>query len=219
MPLQFFPNKPHFDFMGKRWVGFAASIALTLLSFGLIATKGLNLGIDFTGGILMETHAAQEVDLAPLRDHLNHQGFGEVSLQHMGSKNDILIRVQVAKDDEQAKVVAHIKEILTAQLGNSLDYRKIDFVGPTVGKELIAAGVYATLLSFAAIMLYLWFRFEWQYGLGGILALFHDSVMVIGFSHRTGKRASLPTVWLIFQQRSHLLPSARDTRIMHPSRF
>lgn len=181
MPLQFFPNKPHFDFMGKRWLGFAVSIALTLLSLGLVATKGLNLGIDFTGGILMEVHADTPVDLAPLRESLSHQDFGEISLQHMGSEQDVLVRIQAGSNDEQAKVVAQVKELLAAQLGQNLDYRKIDYVGPTVGRELVEAGIWAVLLSFAAIMAYMWFRFEWQYGLGGVLALFHDSVMIIGF--------------------------------------
>lgn len=181
MPLQFFPNKPHFDFMGKRWVGFAVSIALTVLSLGLVFTKGLNLGIDFTGGILMEVQAAEPVDLAPLRTALSHQDFGEVSLQHMGKENEVLIRIQAASGDEQAKVVAKVKDLLAGKIGRNLDYRKIDYVGPTVGRELIEAGIWAVLLSFAAIMCYMWFRFEWQYGLGGILALFHDSTMILGF--------------------------------------
>lgn len=181
MPLQFFPNKPHFDFMGKRWWGFIASIALTVLSLGLVFTKGLNLGIDFTGGILMEVQAPAEVNLAPLRDALSGRHFGEVSLQHMGKENEVLIRIQVGENDEQAKVVAEVKELLAAALGTNLDYRKIDYVGPTVGRELVEAGIWAVLLSFAAIMAYMWFRFEWQYGLGGILALLHDSTMIIGF--------------------------------------
>lgn len=181
MPLQFFPNKPHFDFMGKRWVGFAVSIALTVLSLGFVFTKGLNLGIDFTGGILIEAHAQQPVDLAPLRETLGGGGFGEVSLQHMGNESDVLIRIQVGENDEQSKVVAHVKELLVTKIPGVIDYRKIDFVGPTVGKELIAAGIWATLLSLGAILLYMWFRFEWQYGVGGILALFHDSIMILGF--------------------------------------
>jgi preprotein translocase subunit SecF len=181
MPLQFFPNKPHFDFMGKRWIGFIVSAALTLVAMTLIFTKGLNLGIDFTGGILMEVHADKPVDLAPLRETLGNQGFGEVSLQNIGSPNDIMIRIQVGKDDEQSKITAKVKDILNAGIGGVIDYRKIDFVGPTVGDELIMAGVWATVLSFAAIMLYMWFRFEWQFGLGGILALLHDSIMVVGF--------------------------------------
>lgn len=181
MPIQIFPVTPRFRFMEKRWVGFAVSIAFTLLSLGLVFTKGLNLGIDFTGGILMEAHAEKPIDLAPLRERLGHQEFGEVSLQHMGSESDVLIRIQVGETDEQAKVVAKVKEILASLIQGQIDYRKIDFVGPTVGKELVMAGIWATLFSFVAIMLYMWFRFEWQYGLGGILALFHDSIMVIGF--------------------------------------
>lgn len=181
MPLHFFPNKPHFDFMGKRWVGFAVSIALTVLSLGLVFSKGLNLGIDFTGGILMEIHTTHPVDLAPLRDSLNHQEFGEVSLQNMGSENDLLIRVQAGENDEQAKTVAKIKELLASKIEGLIDYRKIDYVGPTVGGELIQAGIWAVLLSFLSIMLYVWFRFEWQYGVGAILALIHDSIMIIGF--------------------------------------
>ena len=183
MPIQFFPNKPHFDFMGKRWVGFAFSIALTLISLGLLFTKGLNLGIDFTGGILMEIHTEKPLELGSLRDTLGKQGFGEISLQNTGTPNDIMIRIQVSKDDEQSKVTAKVKEVLATQIGqdNVIDYRKIDFVGPTVGQELIEAGIWAVLSSFAAIMLYVWFRFEWQYGVGAILALIHDSIMIIGF--------------------------------------
>ncbi len=181
MPIHFFPNKPHFDFMGKRWLGFIFSIVLTVISLGLVATHGLNLGIDFTGGILMEVHAEKPVDLAPLRDALSHHEFGEVSLQNMGTANDVLIRIQAGKDDEQAKVVARVKELLAAQLGAGIDYRKIDYVGPTVGRELVMAGVWAVLLSFASIMAYVWFRFEWQYGVGAILALIHDSIMIVGF--------------------------------------
>jgi preprotein translocase subunit SecF len=181
MPLHFFPNKPHFDFMGKRWIGFTVSIALTLLSLGLVFTKGLNLGIDFTGGVLMEIHASEPVTLGPLREHLNGQGFGEVSLQNVGDDKNILIRIQVGKDDSQSAVIAKVKDILSQQIHGTIDYRKIDFVGPTVGQELVAAGVWAVLLSFAAIMCYVWFRFEWQYGVGAILALIHDSIMIIGF--------------------------------------
>lgn len=167
--------------MGKRWIGFIVSIALTLASLGLVMFKGLNLGIDFTGGILMEIHTEQPASLATLRDTLSHQEFGEVSLQNIGDSHDIMIRIQVSENDDQAKVIAKVKSLLSENLEGVIDYRKIDYVGPTVGKELINAGITAVLCSFAAIMLYVWFRFEWQYGIGAILALLHDSVMIVGF--------------------------------------
>lgn len=181
MPIQFLPNKLTIDFMGKRWIGFSVSILLTLASLGLMMTKGLNLGIDFTGGVLMEVHAPQEVDLAPLRHGLSELELGEISLQNSGSPQDVLIRIQVGQDDDQAHVTAAVKAKITEVLGEGLDYRKIDFVGPTVGQELVRGGVIAVLLSFAAIMLYVWFRFEWQYGVGALIALVHDSIMMLGF--------------------------------------
>lgn len=184
MPLQIFPEKTHVDFMGTRWIGFALSIFFTLASIGLVATKGLNLGIDFTGGVLMEINTPDAPDLGAMRDLLGHQGFGEISLQNIGdvqAGRDVMIRVQLVGDTEQSVVVGKIKTLLAGLLGDKIDYRKIDFVGPTVGGELIQNGILATLFAFAAIMLYVWFRFEWQYGVGAILALVHDSILILGF--------------------------------------
>lgn len=180
-PLRLFQKKTTFDFMGKRWFGFSVSIALTLLAIGLITTKGLNLGIDFTGGVLMEIRTEEAADLAPIREHLSKGGFGEVSLQNIGDARDVMIRIQTKKDEKQAVVVAKVKEILSKTVSGAIDYRKIDYVGPTVGDELVTAGFTATLLAFAAIMAYVWFRFEWQFGVGAIFALLHDSIMMVGF--------------------------------------
>lgn len=181
IPIHLFQGKTNFDFMGKRWVGFSISIILTLIAVGLMVTKGLNLGIDFTGGVLMEIRTEQPQDLSPIREALGHGGFGEISLQNAGSPNDMMIRIQTKKDEKQAVVVAKVKEILSGQIAGEIDYRKIDYVGPTVGEELITAGITATLLAFASIMAYVWFRFEWQFGVGAVLALIHDSIMMIGF--------------------------------------
>lgn len=170
--------------MGRRWLGFIFSIVLTLASIGLFFSKGLNLGIDFTGGILMEVHSDQPADLAKLRNVLGHQGFGEISLQNIGdvkSGLDVMIRIQVADSDNQSVIVNKVKQLLVEQINGEIDYRKIDYVGPTVGRELIESGVWAVFWAFACIMLYVWFRFEWQYGVGAILALLHDSIMIIGF--------------------------------------
>lgn len=184
MALTLFPHKPTIDFMGKRWLGFIFSIVLTIASIGLTFSKGLNFGIDFTGGILMEIHTEQAADLGKLRGVLGHQGFGEVSLQNIGdvkSGLDVMIRIQASEGDDQSAIVKKVKASLAEQINSKIDYRKIDYVGPTVGRELIESSVYAVFSAFACIMLYVWFRFEWQYGVGAILALLHDSIMIIGF--------------------------------------
>lgn len=180
MPLQIFRTEPTFNFMGRRWVGFIVSILLTLGALGLIFTKGFNLGIDFTGGILMEVHTEKEADLAAFREKLSGGEFGEVSLQNSGSPEDVMIRIQMDETGDQSKTVERVKALL-AEVDNSITFRKVDFVGPTVGRELMRNGIIATILSFAAIMMYVWFRFEWQYGTGAILALLHDTIMVLGF--------------------------------------
>ncbi len=184
MTLTLFPKKPTFDFMGKRWFGFAFSIFLTIASIGLFFGKGLNLGIDFTGGILMEINTQEQADLANLRHTLGNQGFGEISLQNIGdvaAGRDVMIRIQVSDSDNQSAIVNKVKSLLAEHVGSNIDYRKIDYVGPTVGQELIKSGILAVVLAFACIMIYVWFRFEWQYGVGAILALVHDSIMIIGF--------------------------------------
>jgi len=184
MPISLFSKKPTFDFMGKRWIGFVISIALIVASIGLTFSKGLNLGIDFTGGILMEIHNEETIDLSKLREVLGNQGFGEVSLQNIGdiaAGKDVMIRIQVSENDDQSVIVNKVKTLVSEHIGSKIDYRKIDYVGPTVGRELIESGIYAVLSAFACIMLYVWFRFEWQYGVGAILALIHDSILIIGF--------------------------------------
>ena len=162
----------------------AISLITFLFAVFFLATKGLNLGIDFTGGILMEIHTADAADLGKLRAVLGSQGYGEISLQNIGdiaAGKDVMIRIQVSEKDDQSVITGKVKTLLNQQLGDKIDYRKIDFVGPTVGQELIQSGILAVLSAFACIMLYVWFRFEWQYGVGAILSLVHDSIMIIGF--------------------------------------
>lgn len=194
MALTLFSKTPSFDFMGKRWIGFSVSIALTLLSLFMLFTKGLNYGIDFTPGVLMEIRSEKPVDMAQLRGALGQQNFGDVSLQDMGDAHNILIRIQTPEGVETAGMVAQVKDVLEGTLGGAIDYRKTESVGPAVGKELVDAGIMAVLFSFAAIMIYVWFRFEWQYGLGAIVALAHDSIMILGFFAFTQLDFGLPAV-------------------------
>jgi preprotein translocase subunit SecF len=182
IPLHFFSNKTRIDFIGTRWIGFGISIAFTLISFFVLATYGLNWGIDFTGGVLMELRTEQPADLGKLRDTLDGKGLGEVSLQNFGGDaRNVMIRIQASKTAEQNVLVQKVKSLIEEAVSGDIDYRNIEFVGPTVGHELIKSGVMATVFACLAIMAYVWFRFEWQFGIGTLLALVHDTIMIIGF--------------------------------------
>lgn len=182
------------DFMGKRKFGFLISAILICVSIALFFVKGLNYGIDFTGGILIEMRSSEEVPLASLRQALGKEAFGEVSLQHFGSKNDVMIRIQTHENEAQAEVVSMVKKLIGETLSGEIDYRKIDYVGPTVGQELIESGMWSLLCVIAVIMMYIWVRFEWQYGLGAVLALIHDGILTIGFFAATQFDFGLPAV-------------------------
>lgn len=193
-PIRFFPENTHIPFMRMRWIGFVLSLSLMIATGTLFFTRGLTLGIDFTGGILMELRAEKPIDLAPLRTALASGQYGEVSLQHFGDAQEVMIRIQAAEGEDQAKKVERVKAELKNILGENVDFRKIDYVGPSVGEELVQAGYLSVGLSFLAIMIYVWFRFEWQFGLGGILALMHDAVMMVGFYLVTGFDFSLTSI-------------------------
>jgi preprotein translocase subunit SecF len=180
-PLRFIPEKTSVNFISKRWWGFSISIALSLWAIGALLSQGLNLGIDFTGGVLMEVRTTQAADLGKMRAALPGSEFGEVALQNFGDDRDVMIRVTVAEGVEAGQVVDHVKTALAERVGGELEYRKVDFVGPSVGDELVRGSIIAVVLSAIAIMLYVWFRFEWQFGVGALLALTHDAIMMMGF--------------------------------------
>ncbi len=178
-PLKLVPDNTNIDFVGTRKIGFILSVIAVALTIWLIADRGLNLGIDFAGGIMMDIRTTQDADLAAMRNVLNRPELGEVSLQTFGDAREVLIRIQ-AGDEEQAELVEHTKTLL-ATVADDIEYRQIDYVGPTVGRELIQSGMWSLILAMGAMMLYIWFRFEWQFGVGGIMALIHDATLLIGF--------------------------------------
>lgn len=192
-PVRFFPENTKIDFMRLRIPAITMSLLVMVATVVLLFTKGLNLGIDFTGGILIELRTQQRVELAQMRSALSVEEFGEVSLQYFGDEQEILVRLPAKEGEEQAKVVEHVKAKLNT-LYQGIEYRKVDYVGPTVGQELIEAGVLSLLLSFVAMMVYIWFRFEWQYGAGGIFALLHDATMIILFYIVSGYEFSLTSI-------------------------
>lgn len=165
--------------MARRWLAFVLSGAAIIATFFLLFTHGLNMGIDFTGGIVMEVRMPKATELHDIRKELSTLNLGDVTLQNFGTERDILIRLpqQHGGSDAQNAAIAKIK----TALGAGVEYRKIEQVGPQVGDELAAGATWAMLLSFAAIMVYIWVRFEWQFGVGGLLALIHDAIITIGF--------------------------------------
>ncbi|MGE3782975.1 MAG: protein translocase subunit SecF, partial [Alphaproteobacteria bacterium] len=151
----------------------------TVLTDVLYLTAGLNYGIDFRGGLLIEARdTTGPADLAGMRSTLDSLGLGEYSQQQFGGPSDVLIRMAEQPGGDQAQMEA-VRKTQQA-LGPNVEYRRVEVVGPTVGSELIRAGVLATVLAILAIMVYVWFRFEWQFGVGAMVSIFHDVTTTVG---------------------------------------
>ena len=178
-PLIAIRHTPKIDFMAWHKLGFALSLLLTLASIVLFSTVGLNYGIDFKGGTLIEVRSsAGPADLGEMRQKLDALHLGEPSLQGFGPPTDVLIRLprQPGGDAAQERAVQQVRQAL----GTGVEYRRVEVVGPSVGSELIRAGVIATVLALFAIAAYIWFRFEWQFGIGGMISTLHDVVTTVG---------------------------------------
>lgn len=193
-PFQLLPNVPSIDFVGVRWVGFAFTFLAVGATIFLLATRGLNLGIDFTGGILIELRSEKPADIGKMRDILSVPELGNASLQQVGTGHEVMIRIQPQRGVSQAQLVEQVKSLLAKNYGTDLEFQRVDFVGPQVGDEMFADSMIAIGLGLLAIMLYLWFRFEWQFGLGGVLAMLHDAVLTIGFFAVTQLEFNLTSV-------------------------
>jgi preprotein translocase subunit SecF len=180
-PLRLLPDKTSFDFMKFKKISYTLSILLSLMSIIWIGVYKFNFGIDFAGGIIIELRIDQEPDLTKMREVLSGLKMGEIVLQNFGDQHDLSIRVGSNKEETLMQNIELIKATLQEQFPYKFDYRKVDFVGPQVGSQLIKSGVMALLLSFLAIMIYTWFRFEWYFGLGILIALMHDAVLSLGF--------------------------------------
>ena len=182
-PIQIFPAVPTFNFIGHRHIGFIMTGLLLAMTAGALVTKGLNFGIDFTGGVVMEVRTEQQADVSKMRGLLEqHAGTNDATLQSIGAEGrDVMIRIKPEEGQNQNTVALAVRETLDAGYGAKVDYLRVDYVGPQVGEELVYGSAYALMAAMVAMMLYLWFRFEWQFGVGGILAIFHDAVLTIGF--------------------------------------
>jgi preprotein translocase subunit SecF len=191
------PDDTRIPFVRYRYWAYALSGALVLLTLILLPTKGLNLGIDFRGGILIEVGMPTAApDLAAMRSTLGDLGLGEVALQEFGSPSDILIRVEHQEGGEAGQLAAvnEIKAALAQHFGNDISYRRVEFVGPKVSEDLLWAGTQATVYALIAILVYVWFRFEWQFAVGAVVALVHDAVTTLGLFSLLGLEFNLASI-------------------------
>lgn len=190
--ISLIPPNTRIPFIRWRWLFFAFSAALVTASVTLFAVRGLNYGVDFVGGILIEIETSGPADIAQLREELTTLGLGDVALQEFGEPNDVLIRIQKQEGGDEAQQQA--VEQVRAALGSNVDYRRVELVGPQVSEELFWDGVYAVAAALTAMLVYIWFRFEWQFGLAAVVALFHDVLSTIGIFSLLQLEFNLSTV-------------------------
>ncbi|MBO6785108.1 MAG: protein translocase subunit SecF [Alphaproteobacteria bacterium] len=187
------PQNTNVNFVGYRRFAYPLSAILIVVSIAMFFAQGLNFGIDFRGGILIEVKTEGPADIPQLRQDIGALNLGEVQIQEFGAPDDILIRVQQqdGEEDEQVKAIEAIQTALGDQVA---EYRRTEFVGPTVGAELIESAIWAVALAIGAILIYIWFRFEWQFGVGAVIALTHDVITTIGLFAITQLEFNLATV-------------------------
>lgn len=178
--IDFFPHNTRIDFMRHWKACFWTSIATIVLSLVLVLTMGLNYGVDFKGGTMVEvqTKSGAAADVQAMRTQLSGLGLGDVQIQAFGTTNDVLIRIESQPGGEEAQQAA-LQKVVTS-LGDAYVQRRVEVVGPAVSSELRQTGVIAVICAILAIIAYVWFRFEWQFAVGTIVALVHDVVLVVG---------------------------------------
>ncbi len=191
--MKMFSGVPNINFMAQRKTGLWVSALITVASILLVAFRGLNFGIDFTGGVLVEVHYPQAVELDSVRADLAKAEYENPVVLFFGTSEDVLIRLPPTAETNSAKVSTTIIDALkTSQ--PKVELRRIEFVGPQVGDELTRDGSLALLLAFLGIMVYIALRFEWKFSVGAVAALIHDAIMVLGFLSLTQIEFDLTTV-------------------------
>lgn len=182
MPLKLVPDNTNIGFVRIRFIAFALTLLLTIGSIGLLVTRGLNLGVDFVGGLTMEVEFKAPPPLDALRARVDSLGVGTSALQEFGSPKNILIRLPLPEGDQAAvqKVVAKVQDGLKGNYGN-VNFRRVESVSGKVSGELIESGLWAVGLSMLFVAIFTWFRFEWYFGISTVVALVHDVIVTLGF--------------------------------------
>lgn len=179
--LKLVPGKTSINFVKVRYIAFTISAIAVIGSFGAFFGFGLNYGIDFEGGVMMQIRTPGPANIQLMRSALSNQGLGEVTIQEFGRETDVSIKLQLPDGDEsqQQKVIETVTALLAANIGEFTSLGD-GFVGPKVSAELVEAGILAIILAVGAMLIYIWFRFEWQFSIGAVMALIHDVVLTIG---------------------------------------
>jgi preprotein translocase subunit SecF len=175
-------HESNIDFLGHRRIAVAISVVLVLVALGLLFARGLNFGIDFTGGTLVEVGYPEAVELDPIREQLAANGFERATVQYFGTSRDVLIRLPPRADDpEQSALSNEVLRALSSGGPSGVELRRVEFVGPAVGEELREQGGLAMIYALFGILIYIAVRFEWRFAVGAVLALVHDVVLTLGF--------------------------------------
>lgn len=173
-------NIPQIDFMNKRKLAIVFSLLLIIVSLTSLVARGLNLGIDFTGGYLIEVGYETDVDINPIRKALETEGFKDTQVQHFGTSKDILVRIAPRDDVNKANLSDKVLSILKANSDQNIEMRRVEYVGPQVGEELRDQGGLAMLVALFGILIYVSFRFQFKSAVGAIVALVHDVIITLG---------------------------------------
>jgi len=182
MALRLVPDGTNIDFLSARRIGFVLSGLLVIASIALFFTRGLNLGIDFVGGSTIEIQTPAPADISNIRSIVAGLGLGDISVQEFGEPTEVLIRFEEQPGGEEAQQAAQERvEQALQQAIDGVEIRSTAFIGPKVSAELARDGTLAVTLAILAVLVYIWFRFEWQFGLGAVLALVHDVLLTVGF--------------------------------------
>jgi preprotein translocase subunit SecF len=178
--MEFFRRTPNIDFMGKRRITYVISTFLMIASFVLLATRGLNLGIDFTGGVVVEVNYPTAANVDRARAALAQAGFADAQVQAFGSSRDLAVRVPPAEKEEVTQISERVAQALR-QVDPGVQVRRTEVVGPQVGEDLTEQGGLAILFTFIGILIYVGFRFEKKMAAGTVLAAMHDPIVILGF--------------------------------------
>ena len=196
MIIRFIKKTPNINFLGNRKFFFITSGVLSIISIVFLLLKGLNFGIDFKGGLLIETSFNKNIEINLIRKKLSEIVPGDFSIQNLdNSKNNYLIKIETYKteNNNNQKLILKIKDTLNKEY-TEVDYRRLEYVGPTVSRELIKAGALSILIAISAMLVYIWFRFELPFAIGAVVALLHDIILTIGMFSISSLEFNLATV-------------------------